>query len=131
MISHSSVLSKQLLVSFISIILFNICISQTTNLGSGSYTSTFPGLDSEGRNSFLSGAPQLSGNALGKPVPTNEWWSSFLKENHANNLFNYPMAMNKINFGFDAIQTDILSFGVCCIGIFYVNSPITKKLIVY
>ena len=67
--------------------------------GNGSYTTTFPGTDSAGRNGFPSGSPQLSGNALGKPVPTNDWWSSLIKFNHADNLFNYPMTMKTTNQG--------------------------------
>lgn len=72
------------------------CLLQTTaqvNVGDGSYTDAFPGTDQAGRNSFPSGSPQLSGNALGKPVPTNDWWSKLIKEDHADNLFNYPMTM--------------------------------------
>ncbi|WP_405566085.1 glycosyl hydrolase [Polaribacter sp. Asnod6-C07] len=73
--------------------------SQTTQVGSGSYTTSFPGTDIAGRNGFPSGSPQLTGNALGKPVPTNDWWSKLVKENHADNLFNYPMTMKTINTG--------------------------------
>ena len=64
--------------------------SQVINVGDGSYTTSFPGTDSAGRNEYPSGTPQLSGNALNKPVPTNDWWSKLVKENHADNLFNYP-----------------------------------------
>ena len=81
-------------------ILIGICATgQTTQVGSGSYTNTFPGTDSAGRNGYPSGAPQLSGNALGKPVPTNDWWSKLVKENHADNLFNYPMTLKTTNTG--------------------------------
>ncbi|MGV3460126.1 MAG: glycosyl hydrolase [Flavobacterium sp.] len=73
--------------------------AQFTNVGAGSYTTTFPGTDSAGRNAFPSGSPLLSGNAIGKPVPTNDWWSAKLKNNHVNNLFNYPMAMRTVNEG--------------------------------
>jgi hypothetical protein len=45
--------------------------SQVINVGDGSYTTSFPGTDSAGRNGFPSGTPQLIGNALNKPVPTN------------------------------------------------------------
>ena len=45
------------------------------------------------------GSPQLSKNAIGKPVPTNDWWSKLIKENHADNLFNYPMTMKTTNNG--------------------------------
>lgn len=84
------------IILFIS---FSTSIFSQTQVGSGSYTSTFPGTDSAGRNAFPSGAPQLSGNALGKPVPTNDWWSKLVKENHADNLFNYPMTMKTTNNG--------------------------------
>jgi endo-1,3(4)-beta-glucanase len=73
--------------------------AQTTQVGSGSYTNTFPGTDSAGRNGYPSGAPQLSGNAIGKPVSTNDWWSKLVKEDHADNLFNYPMTLKTTNSG--------------------------------
>ena len=73
--------------------------AQTTQVGSGSYTNTYPGADSAGRNGFPSGSPQLTGNAVGKPIPTNDWWSKLIKENHADNLFNYPMTMKTTNTG--------------------------------
>ena len=85
----------QILIFVFSINLF----SQTTQVGNGSYTNTFPGTDAAGRNGFPSGAPQLSGNAIGKPVPTNDWWSKLVKENHADNLFNYPMTLKTTNNG--------------------------------
>ncbi|GAA4268782.1 glycosyl hydrolase [Hyunsoonleella aestuarii] len=81
-----------------------VCVSanlsaQITSVGSGSYTNTFPGTDTAGRNGFPSGTPQLSGIAAGKPVPTNDWWSNLVKNNHADNLFNYPMTMKTVNSG--------------------------------
>ncbi|WP_445749365.1 glycosyl hydrolase [Polaribacter sp.] len=85
----------QILFLVFSIHLF----SQTTQVGNGSYTNAFPGTDAAGRNGFPSGTPQLSGNAVGKPVPTNDWWSKLVKENHADNLFNYPMTMKTTNNG--------------------------------
>ena len=38
------------------------------------------------------------GIAATKPVPTNDWWSKAIKENHADNLFNYPLAMKTQKF---------------------------------
>jgi len=76
-----------------------ITYAQTTQVGSASYTNSHPGYDSAGRNDFPSGSPQLSGNALGKPVPTNDWWSKLVKEDHADNLFNYPMTMKTTDTG--------------------------------
>lgn len=85
---------------FLFFLLFNpIFISGQVNIGNGSYTNTFPGTDSAGRNGFPSGSPQLSGNAIGKPVPTNDWWSKLVKEDHADNLFNYPMTLKTTNQG--------------------------------
>ena len=73
--------------------------AQTTQLGAGSYTNAFPGVDEAGRNGFPPGVPQLSGNAAGKPVPTNDWWSLLLKDDHVSNLFNYPMALKTTEQG--------------------------------
>ena len=82
-------------------IFFSYCffVSAQVPVGNGSYTTNFPGTDSAGRNGFPSGSPQVSGNALGRPVPTNDWWSRLVKENHADNLFNYPMTMRTTNEG--------------------------------
>ena len=67
--------------------------AQFVTVGSGSYTTTFPGLDVANRNEYPSGTPYLSGNALGKPVPTSDWWSALVKNGTASNLFNYPFTM--------------------------------------
>src|SRR5687768_835690 len=60
-------------------------------VGSGSYTTTFPGTDAAGRNTFPSGSPGISGTAATKPVPTNDWWSNFVKNSHGGQAFNYPL----------------------------------------
>ena len=70
-----------------------------TYVGSGSYTTVYPGADSAGRNGYPSGSPQLSKIASSKPVPTNDWWSKLVKEDHADNLFNYPMTLKTTNSG--------------------------------
>ena len=93
---------KLLTIQSISIFfyfLFGTYVMAQTAIGSGSYTTTYPGADSAGRNGFPSGSPQLSKNAIGKPVPTNDWWSKLVKENHADNLFNYPLTMKTTNNG--------------------------------
>jgi endo-1,3(4)-beta-glucanase len=82
-----------------ALLLSCILASGQTTVGSGSYTTVFPGADVAGRNGFPSGTPQLSKTAVGKPVPTNDWWSKLVKENHADNLFNYPMTMKTTNTG--------------------------------
>jgi len=92
----------QLSTSFIILICCFLSINiyaQNVTVGNGGYTTSFPGTDSAGRNAYPSGSPQLSGNAIGKPVPTNDWWSKLIKENHADNLFNYPMTLRTTNQG--------------------------------
>lgn len=86
---------------FIAIIVLNVIYTsaQIITVGSGSYTKTFPGTDTGGRNGYPSGSPQLTGSAAGKPVPTNDWWSKLVKEDHADNLFNYPFTMKTMNDG--------------------------------
>ena len=82
---------------------------QIVPVGSGSYTKTFPGTDVAGRNGFPSGTPQLSGNAVGEPVPTNDWWSKLIKENHADNLFTYPYTLKTMN---DGLVVSYIPWGV-------------------
>jgi endoglucanase Acf2 len=72
---------------------------QFVEVGSGSYTTQFPGVDAAGRNSFPPGEPLLTGLAASMPVPTNDWWSKKVKEDHVDNLFNYPFTMKTINSG--------------------------------
>ena len=83
--------------------------AQVTQVGSASYTNTFPGVDEAGRNGFPPGAPQISGNALGNPVPTNDWWSALLNTDHTNNLFNYPMALKTTK---DGLVVSYIPWGV-------------------
>ncbi|MFZ9045435.1 MAG: glycosyl hydrolase [Cyclobacteriaceae bacterium] len=82
---------------------------QVVAVGSGSYTTQFPGLDQAGRNSFPGGTPQLSGEALNKPAPTNDWWSKLIQEDHANNLYNYPFAMQT---RYDGLVVSYIPWGV-------------------
>ena len=88
------------IISLLTILLImSIAMAEIIPVGSGSYTTSFPGVDQAGRNSYPSGSPQVSGPAAEKHPPTNDWWSTVIKENHAANLFNYPMAMKTINQG--------------------------------
>tara|TARA_B100002052_G_scaffold95396_1_gene88035 strand:+ start:398 stop:4249 length:3852 start_codon:yes stop_codon:yes gene_type:complete len=97
------------LFSFIIILLTTFLTGNIISVGSGSYTTIFPGVDAAGRNSYPSGSPQLTGPALYKKTPTNDWWSKVIKENHADNLFNYPMALKTINEG---LVTSYIPWGV-------------------
>ena len=92
---------KKLFSLFMITLLFSTIqgFSQIIPVGSGSYTNTFPGTDEMGRNAYPSGTPQVSGNALGKPVPTSDWWSALIKNGQASNLFNYPFTMKTNNAG--------------------------------
>ncbi len=85
--------------SIAALLLCSTLLAQTINVGSASYTKTFPGVDAAARNGYPSGTPMLIGNALGKPVPTNDWWSAKLKNDHVSNLFSYPITMKTINEG--------------------------------
>ena len=86
---------------FLSILfLFFFQISaQTIAVGKASYTTTFPGKDEAGRNSYPIGEPRTTGKVADKPAPTNDWWSNQLYSDHANNLFNYPLAMRTTDKG--------------------------------
>src|SRR5210317_1430449 len=72
---------------------------QFVPVDSGSYTLTFPGVDAAGRNGYPSGTPYTTGAASTKPVPTNDWWSHKVKNNHSDNLFNYPFTLKTVNDG--------------------------------
>ncbi|MEN8248866.1 MAG: glycosyl hydrolase [Bacteroidota bacterium] len=100
MIKHLNLFKGYIIVFVVLQLYPNIPIlAQITPIGAGSYTNTFPGVDAAGRNTYPSSTPQLSGSAIGKPVPTNDWWSSLIKSDHVNNLFNYPMALKTTNEG--------------------------------
>ena len=87
-------------IFFFTVVLIPVTLfSEIIPVGSGSYTTNFPGVDEAGRNSFPTGEPQVSGPASNKKIPTNDWWSYVIKNQHANNLFNYPMALKTINQG--------------------------------
>lgn len=103
---HRSFLS----IAFLSVLFIPYCVqAQFVQAGDGSYTTVFPGVDVANRNSYPSGTPFLTGNALGKPVPTNDWWSHKVKNNHSANLFNYPYTLKTINSG---LITTYIPWGV-------------------
>ena len=79
-----------------SIFLFFICFSfyfaysQIIPVGSGSYTKTLV-------NGWpiYTNQPKVNGNMVGKPVPTNAWWSQLVAsapENHGFPFYNYPLS---------------------------------------
>jgi endoglucanase Acf2 len=94
---------KNLKRIYFSALILNLLLftanAQFVSVGSGSYRTTFPGTDVAGRNGIPSGTPFLSGNAVGKPVPTSDWWSALVKNGTASNLFNYPYTMKTATTG--------------------------------
>jgi endoglucanase Acf2 len=95
-------MKKHILNCLLSILFIATTISasaQFIEVGSGSYTTQFPGTDQAGRNSYPSGTPYLSGDAATKPVPTNDWWSNMIKEAHGGQAFNYPLSYRSYSRG--------------------------------
>lgn len=84
-----------------TVLLASFLEGEVVDVGSGSYTLSFPGVDVAGRNGVPPGLPQVSGAAVGRPVPTNDWWSALLNRDHASNLFNYPFSMRTLPSGLD------------------------------
>lgn len=74
---------------------------ETINAGSGSYTTAFPGVDKAGRNAVPRDCDYLTGNAVGRPIPTNDWWSPKLLSASPDNMFNYPMGIKTLSSGLD------------------------------
>jgi len=70
---------------FLLLLSLQILSAQNVPIGSGSYTTQFPGTDEAGRNGYPSGSPITTGIAATKPAPTNDWWSAKIKNNHADN----------------------------------------------
>ena len=91
--------NSRIFIFLITLLFSTIITAQVIPVGSGSYTKTFPGKDVAGRNGYPSGVPNLSGAALGKPVPTNDWWSKLAKETQASNLFTYPYTLKTTTSG--------------------------------
>ena len=73
-------------------------------VGSATYSDTFPGKDEAGRNATPNGTPYLSGKALGRPVPTNDWWSNEVANPFAQSIFNYPLALRSSGSGLTIIN---------------------------
>lgn len=122
-------LLKIILISFLSFGLIPGTQAQFVPLGSGSYTTTFPGTDAAGRNGFPSGNPLTIGAAAGKPAPTNDWWSKQIKENHADNLFSYPYTMKTVNQGLVVTYIPwgvIDAFTPVTVGVSGLNASATK-----
>ncbi len=97
--NHIFTNAKSFIFYFLLFLFSAPAFGQIVPVGSGSYTTVFPGVDILGRNTYPSGTPYVIGEAATKPVPTNDWWSAKVKSPHVNNLFTYPMALRTINAG--------------------------------
>lgn len=89
-------------IVLILIVLIHLCLNlngQFISVGNGGYTTQFPGVDEAGRNAYPAGTPNVIGIAATKPIPTNDWWSAKLNNNHVSNLFNYPYTLKTVNEG--------------------------------
>lgn len=95
----SKITRVSFIVAFAVLFISNLSFGQKVEVGDGSYTTQFPGVDAAGRNTFPSGTPYLSGEAATKPVPTNDWWSNLVKEGHGGQAFNYPLSYRCYNRG--------------------------------
>ena len=84
---------------FAFLLFSSLALNAQVSVGSGSYSTTFPGADSAGRNGYPSGTPYVSGVAANQPIPTNDWWSKLVKQGSADNLFNYPFTMKTPDTG--------------------------------
>ncbi|KAK3283881.1 hypothetical protein CYMTET_8432, partial [Cymbomonas tetramitiformis] len=64
-------------------------------VGSGAYRyGTRPdGMGELGACDGSSGAPYLTGTAAGKPVPTNDWWSSLVFSRHSFPMYPHPLSL--------------------------------------
>ncbi|MEM7371916.1 MAG: glycosyl hydrolase [Bacteroidota bacterium] len=96
--NHSFLLTTCLFFLFITSSVHDV-FGQIIPVGSGSYTTNFPGVDVAGRNTFPSGMPFTTGPAATRTVPTNDWWSAKIKNPHADNLFTYPYTLKTVNQG--------------------------------
>ena len=116
-------------------------IAQVINVGNGSYTTTFPGTDAAGRNSYPSGTPFTTGIAATKPTPTNDWWSNKVKNNHSDNLFNYPFTLKTVNSGLvvtyipwgviDNIEPVVVGVAGVDDRLVHVHRPVSALLVVH
>ncbi|CAM5363431.1 hypothetical protein SALBM135S_08455 [Streptomyces alboniger] len=61
-------------------------------VGSGSYSDTRPaGTSGPTTNTGTPVTPKVTAAAKGKPVPTNDWWSSLAFQRYGDNPYSTPM----------------------------------------
>ena len=99
-------MKKSIIATMLSLTLFS-ANAETVQKGSGSYTTEHPGVDEANRNKVPAGMPRLSGEAAGKPVPTNDWWSNLLYSDLSANVFNYTTGLRMFNDGVSLSYTPI------------------------
>lgn len=100
--------TKTLIVSAaIALLCPSTAKAEVVTVGSGSYTTVFPGTDQAGRNGYPSVNLLLSGNAANRPVPSNDWWSNKLVNASPGNLFNYPLGLQTWGDGLGILKNPI------------------------
>ena len=108
----------------------SMALAGVVKVGAGSYSDQFPGTDQAGRNGYINTAPQISGKAVGRPIPTNDWWSNELVSNHGNSMFNYPLGIRTQDDGLGILknmfhQATMLGAGPLEIGLEGLSEPQT------
>lgn len=96
-----------LLAAALTLLAPSVTRAEIVKAGSGSYTTQHPGTDAAGRNGYPTDALLLSGRAVGKPVPSNEWWSKKLVSATPENLFNYPLGLQTSGSGLGILKNPI------------------------
>jgi len=93
-------------------ILFSLCSAiayaqQPVSVGKGSYAAYTPlyksrTKDRGGDQSYLMENRKLyiTDKNIGKPIPTNDWWTDLLVSQYSGNLWAYPQVVNAEQYGF-------------------------------
>lgn len=128
-IISNKIMKKLVFVSFALSLAISVP-AKVVNVGSASYSDAFPGQDVAGRNAYITEPPMVSGNAAGRPVPTNDWWSNELISDHGQSMFNYPLGIRTQDDGLGIIrnmkdQAIMQGDGPLVIGLKDLSSPRT------
>ncbi|WP_236245963.1 glycosyl hydrolase [Streptomyces sp. CC210A] len=80
----------------------------TVPVGSGSYSDTRPpGTSGPTTNTGTPVTPKVTPAAQGKPVPTNDWWSSLAFQRYGDNPYSTPMYGHPLTYQATAAGLDI------------------------
>ncbi|WP_236241286.1 glycosyl hydrolase [Streptomyces sp. CC228A] len=80
----------------------------TVPVGSGSYSDTRPpGTSGPTTNTGTPVTPKVTAAAQGKPVPTNDWWSSLAFQRYGDNPYSTPMYGHPLTYQATSAGLDI------------------------